>query len=362
MKAFPLLAAAALPALALAACSPMGPEFNPRATGAAKQDTTSTAKFSEVNLGAKIAPEDLRPPTEPFRLGAGDVLDVEILDAPDSRQICTVMPDGTLFYQAVPGVEAAGLTLPELKAKLEEGLKPLYSAPVVSVNMREVNSKRVWVLGRLNYPGLLPIFNELTALEAISRAGGLFVGRFGNGSQELADLEHSFLVRKGEFVPVDFYKLIKEGDMSQNVYLKNGDYIFIPSALSKEVYVLGAVHAPHDEVFLDQITLAEAIAQAGGLRPNAYAHRVVIVRGSLLKPQVALVDFTDIYEGKATNILLEPHDIVWVPYTPWERVERYAKEAITTFVQTAASNEGARAVNANATPAGTGVYLNTPPP
>jgi protein involved in polysaccharide export with SLBB domain len=326
--------------------SHLGPRFDPRAPAKAG----GTANFQTVSDGKKIPAEFLKPTKEEFRLGVSDKLDIEIMQEEGTRQECRVMPDGNLYFNALHGVKAAGLTVPELKVKLETGLKEMYRSPQVSIILRGVNSQRVWVLGRVNTPGLYPIDGPMTVLEAISKAGGLFASRFSGSTEELADLHHSFLVRNGEYVPVDFYRLLREGDVSQNIYLRNGDYIYLPSSLSQEVYVLGAVKQPKAIGFSDQVTLVSAVSGAKGLLPNAYAQRAVIVRGSLAEPKVATVNLTEILAGKQPDILLEPRDIVWIPNSPWDRVEQYTKLVINTFVRTVAANAGGQAATPNANP------------
>jgi len=309
-------------------------------------------------VGSSIPPEDLKPPHEIFRLGASDKLEIEVLDVEGTRQVCNVMPDGNVYYQTCPAIKATGLSIPELKTRIEDSLKDFYRNPQVSIILRGVSSQRAWILGRVNTPGLYPIDNPTTVIEAISRAGGLFSSRFSGTTEELADLHHSFLVRNGEFVPVDFYALLKQGDLSQNIYLRNGDYIYLPSALSQEVYILGAVKQPKVVGFMDQVTLVSAISDAGGALPTAYAQRVVVVRGSLSQPEVAVVNLNDIISGKAADIALQPRDIVWVPNSPWDRIAMYTKLIINTFVRTVAANEGIHAVSKTASPVQTGVTIN----
>ena len=82
---------------------------------------------------------------------------------------------------------------------------------------------------------------------------------------------------------------------------------------------------------------------AQGLTASAYPQRVVIVRESLTAPKVAIVNFSDVVSGKASDIVLEPQDIVWVPTSPFDRIDKYLGEVISSFVRTVAANEGARA-------------------
>ena len=327
-------------ALGLCACSPLGKRFEPYSSS-----TVSKEGFETVKLEGGIKPEDLLPSKEPFRLGPGDKLEVEVLHEEGTLKQCWVMPDGKLYYMALQGQLVSNLKVLEVKVLLEKGLREFYKNPQVSVVLRGVSSRRVWILGRVNTPGLYPIESPMTVLEGISKAGGLFTSRFSGTTEELADLRHSFLIRKGEFMPVDFYKLIKEGDLSQNVYLQDGDYVYLPSALSQEVYVMGAVKQPKAIGFSDQVTLVSVIAGAGGLLPGAYAQRAVIVRGSLNEPTVATVNLNLILHGEQPDVALQPRDIVWIPNSPWERIENYAKLIINSFVKTVAANEGTHAAS-----------------
>ena len=70
-----------------------------------------------------------------------------------------------------------------------------------------------------------------------AKAGGLNKGQFRATSIELADLSHAFLARNGEVLPVDFSRLLNQGDLRFNVQLQSGDLISIPSGLEQEIYV-----------------------------------------------------------------------------------------------------------------------------
>ena len=330
------------------ACAPMGKRFNPYSRVGTDKKIAKEAAFQPVALNNPLPAGLLIPSRELFRLGVGDLLEIEQLGVPNTRQDCRIMPDGLIYYHTCPGMKCTGLTLPELKTQLEASLKDYYRSPQISIILRNVTSQRVWVLGRVNTPGLYPIAGPTSVLEAIARAGGLFTSRFSGTTEELADLQHSFVVRNGEFLPVDFVKLLRQGDLSQNVYLKNGDYVYLPSALTNEVYVLGAVRTPKAVGFMDQVTLVSAIADAKGLLSNAYAQRAVIVRGSLVKPTVATVNLTRILTGKDPDIALQPRDIVWIPNSPWDRVESYTKVILNSYVRTVSANKGTQAVSSTA--------------
>ena len=212
----------------------------------------------------------------------------------------------------------------------------------------------------------------MTLIEALSLAGGpsssssplasLGGGPMSSGSsEEIADLRRSFVMRDGQMLPVDFHRLVKEGDMSQNIYLRPDDFVYVPSATARDVFVLGAVLQPRPVVYRRRMSLVAAIANAQGTIKDAYLSHVAIVRGSLTEPEIAIVDYKEIVKGKAPDVLLEPGDIVYVPFTPYRTLIKYADLIVKSFVQTIAINEGARAVSRNVNPVGVNIGVGASP-
>lgn len=325
-----------------------GPTFDPRSS-----KEQSFEEFSSTNA---INPSWLKPSPSEFRLGPGDKLDVELLGNGEGPQPALVGPDGKIYFSLIPGLKVWGLTLAQTRDSLQEQLSHFYKSPRVSVTLREVRSARVWVLGRLNTPGIYPLETPMTVVDAIARAGGLYTAQFTGTTEELADLRHSFLLRHGKFMPVNFSRLIHDGDLSQNVYLEPDDFVYLPSALATEVYVLGAVTGPRAVSFKDQVTLSSAIANARGTMPNAWLREVVIIRGSLTEPRYAVVNFLDILKGRAPEVRLQPRDIVYVPEQPLGMFQSAVKSIVDTFVRTVAANEGLRA-GGSTTKVGVGVNV-----
>ena len=155
------------------------------------------------------------------------------MEFPETRQDCMVLPDGTLFFHILDGMKVTGLTLDEIKTAMEQELSTNYRSPQVSIILRNATNRKVWMLGRCKKPGVYTLDGPMTVLEAISLAGGFEVARSLGDSEEIVDLPHAFLLREGRFVPINFTKLVREGDTSQNIYLKNNDSIFLPSAAGR---------------------------------------------------------------------------------------------------------------------------------
>lgn len=320
-----------------------------------------------------LDPALLHRPTAEYRLGPGDVLDIEIVGELASRTRSVVGPDGKIYFHMLPGLDVWGMTLSEARTGLAQEMRRFVREdPPLSLSLVSAQSQRIWVLGRLNKPGVYPLSGPMTLLEAVSIAGGpapatafatqgggtmSMASNFG-ASDEAADLRRAFVIRDGRHLRVDFERLMRAGDLSQNIYLQPDDFVYLPSATRGSVHVLGAVNNPRAVEYTARMTLAQAVAQAGGTHVReAHTSQVHIVRGSLAEPQVAVVDMATILRGGASDVLLEPHDIVYVPHSPYRVGTRLVNTILDTFVRVVGVNEGARAVSDSAAPVGVNVPL-----
>jgi len=323
----------------------------------AREASSSTnASFTQTKPQEPISPEWLKPPSKPYALGPGDKLEIEILGETGTRTDTFVTPDSKVYFDLLPGMDVKGKTTSQLRDEMQTMLAKYYKQPQVSLTLREVSSQRVWVLGRVNAPGIYPLNRPLRVLDAVTQAGGLFTSRFTGTTEELADLSHSFLMRGGKMLPVNFQKLIREGDLANNIYLEPDDFIYLPSSLTNEVYVLGAVTEPRPVGFMNEMNLITALGRGLGIRPDADLSHVTIVRGSLTEPKIATVDAKQIIQGKATNVRLEPGDIVFIPGASTMSPGGFLHDAVNTFTRLVAANEGNAAGAMHATPIG--VNLN----
>jgi polysaccharide export outer membrane protein len=102
-------------------------------------------------------------------------------------------------------------------------------------------------------------------------------------------------------------------------YVKNPEvYVEI---LNQRVYVLGEVNKPGNiPLFDERMTLIEAIARAGDFNIYSLRNRVMIIRGDLNNPEVKYIDLTDLNNIKASDLFLQPNDIVYVPPNKMRKV------------------------------------------
>ena len=305
----------------------------------------------------------LLPPPDEFTLGPGDRLEIEFIGDTTSRSSAEVGPDGKIYFNLLPGIDVGGLTLAQARSLISSrATQFMRETPNVALSLQEVASKRVWILGSVNQPGIYPLAGPLTLLGALAEAGGPTIAEEGNSplaSRSVsADLRRGFVLRGGQMLPVDFERLILQGDITQNIYLRPGDFIYLPAATAQTVHVIGAVSVPGAVYSGDGITLVQTIASAGGTIKDAYTTHVAIVRGSMTQPTISIVDYKAMIKGTAPDVVLEPHDIVYIPYTPYRTIGRYVDLILRTFVQTVGVNEGAHAVDSSAGSVGVNVQVN----
>jgi len=265
-------------------------------------------------------------------LGRGDVLDIAVYDEPDlTIEGIPIRPDGNISFPLAGDLRAEGLTVTQLNQSLTGGLEKFILSPKVSIIVQEFNSQRYTIFGEVVNPGIYPLTTEISITAALASAGGLNKGNFRATTVELADLSHAFIARDGKVLPVDFTRLIRQGDLRYDLSLQSGDYIYIPSGLSKEVYILGEVNNAMLFAYREDMPMSRTLAQAEGFTPDADLKRVHIVRGSLHNPTVIMINFEEVLKGNAREVALEPGDIIYVPPTGLTSFARVIDKLVPTM-------------------------------
>ncbi len=281
-----------------------------------------------------IQKSSLKTHNSSLPLGPGDGVNIQLFGKPDTaRNQVTIGPDGTLTYLQAQSIPVTGLSIDELRLRLVAELSKYYTTPRLIVTPHTFQSRRVYLLGKIFTKGALNLDRPLTILEAVTQSGGLETGVFQQNTVELADLGRSFLVRGQRRVAIDFERLFYKGDMSQNLLLEPDDYLYFPSSNSNEIYIFGEVAAQGSQGIIANTTVTSAITQAGGFSPKAYRNRVLVVRGSLDKPQTFICDMTAVLSGRAKAFPLLPKDIIYVSRHPWAKAEELLETVLTSFVQ-----------------------------
>ena len=280
--------------------------------GPSSVEEVQTPRKSQAEINREL--EELHRADSPaYRIAANDRFDFKVYDNEDLDLTgLEVMPDGYVSIGLIGPVKIGGLTIQEATALIETNLKKFINYPKISLIPTRVQSSTFTISGKVINPGIYPIGNGTRLTDAIAIAKGFATAQFQSDTVEAADLRNSFIARDGKVLPVDFEKAIRKGDRLNNIPLRHGDYIYIPSAMNSSVYVVGEVNRPTYIGFKDNLTLLQAVTYAQGLK-NTNSANVIIVRGSLAKPKVYRVNIEKIMAGDAIDFPLQPNDIVFVP-------------------------------------------------
>ncbi len=219
---------------------------------------------------------------------------------------------GQIHLPLIDGVCVIGLTLDEARAEIQR----LYSAEIENVDIFleyavRMHSK-VELTGDVTRPEI-PINGRIRLYEVLSLAGVC----------PEANLFKSYVVRDCALLPVDFYKLMVEGDMCQNIVMRPKDKIFIAGPMTSTVLVMGEVGINRViPVPYGTISLREAIASAGGIPFTGDKRCIQVIRGNILTPKIYHLSWNHITYLPNDSLLLIPGDTVYIserPITKWNR-------------------------------------------
>lgn len=277
--------------------------------------------------------------TDLYQLNIGDQISITIYGRENLNRIVAIDNYGKIKFNYINTVVAAGKTLPELQQTITKALEEYFKHIDVIIAPHVMRSQYFTMAGSILVPGRKPLATKTTLLAAISEAGGLMNSSSGLSTIPITDLERSFIIRDNSHLPVSFDRLILSGDMSQNVLIESGDFIYLPYNTAKRVNILGEVNNPREHLLHRRTTLVQLMSHAQGRTARA-SSTLLIIRGSLSEPKTLEVDFDAIIAGEAKDIYLKAGDIVYVPERDYIFGEELIRGAINTFVVRIASEAG----------------------
>jgi polysaccharide biosynthesis/export protein len=156
-----------------------------------------------------------------YVIGVEDELQISVWREPELSTVVVIRPDGMITLPLINDVKAVGLKTEELQNLLVEKLKNYVNEPQVTVIVRAIHSRKVYLVGQVGHQGTYPLNGDMTALELLAAAGGI-------GTFAKADSIYILREQNGKKIRVPFhYKKALEGK-SENVLLQPGDVVVVP--------------------------------------------------------------------------------------------------------------------------------------
>jgi len=173
-----------------------------------------------------------QPPLPPdYVIGAEDVLSVKFRRDKDLSDDVVVRSDGKVTLQVLDDIQAAGLTPEQFRDKVAESAKRfLEGDPSVTVIVKQINSRKVFITGQVGRPGVYQIGTRLTVMQLIAMAGG--VSEFAK-SKDIVIIRDPPATGAGPGAkPTTFrfnYDAVRSlKNLASNIDLKPGDTVIVP--------------------------------------------------------------------------------------------------------------------------------------
>jgi len=290
------------------------------------------------------APSILVSPDQDYRIGARDVIEIRVDDAPELSVTTSVNADGTFLMPYLKRVKALSKTPEELSREIADGLRGRYlKDPNVIVSVKQFYSRSFFILGAVKKPGVYQIEGRPQLLRLITLAGGpaeshgsvAFIIREIKNKENTSPTDRataktdSNTTQSATNTTVDNtandeqeydIKMVNINGMFKGLglggrdsYLEPGDIVNIPQA--DVFYVAGEVNAPGSFPLSEGTTLRQAIALSQGTTMNASLGNGVIFRqdASTGKRVEIPVNIGAVMKAKKDDIPLMANDIVIVP-------------------------------------------------
>jgi polysaccharide export outer membrane protein len=159
-----------------------------------------------------------------FLIFPGDLLGIEVWKDPALTRAVVVLPDGKITFPLIGELAAGGKTVAQLKVEIEEKLSRYVERNLVlTVEVRQLNSMHVYVLGHVNSPGRMILISNINVLQALAIAGG--PDTFASRSKIRIFRQEG---EKTAIIPFDYDEVTAGKNVEANILLRRGDVVFVP--------------------------------------------------------------------------------------------------------------------------------------
>jgi protein involved in polysaccharide export with SLBB domain len=239
-----------------------------------------------------------------YRLGNGDVLDVQIAGRLDVTRLQVIVgPDGIVNIPPLGAIEVGGLTLLEANRTISERARTLLRFADVSIAVIAPRVFDVTVSGEVERPGTVPAQATQRLHELILNAGGVT----SRGSTRKVRVTHAGATRD-----VDLLRFELAGDVDQNPYVQDGMRVHVPPR-GPAVTLTGSVRRPGEYELGPAGTLGEILELTGGLAPGGAGSEARLTRvGPDGRRHTISVDLRTALVPQA-DVRLQDADALFVP-------------------------------------------------
>lgn len=159
-----------------------------------------------------------------YRVGAGDVLKVNVWKNEQLSQNVSVRPDGAITLPLLGDISVSGKSLPQIDAAIAERGARYFTEPLsVTTQVVEIKSYRIYVFGEVQKPGEYTPASQVTVLQALSLGGGFT--RFAS-ADEIIVLRYDD--KGARRIPFVYSDIVRAGDLAGNLVLQTGDTVIVP--------------------------------------------------------------------------------------------------------------------------------------
>ena len=337
--------------LALALLVPASNAFAQNtAPGTPQAGATRPGAVSPLRTNPEIALREFEPQAnQPYELGRGDEISIDVSGRPELNSKQTIGPDGKITIPLAGSIMLADRTREAAAVAVSEALAPFYSRVNVTIGVEKYTSNKVLLLGAVEHPGVETFDSPPTLLEVVTRGGasrssGGSFGSGGSGTGGSAFNVNGDARPSGIGVPervaiyrgsdkviwVELKSLLDSGSPLADMRLKRDDIVYVPSASEQYVSMLGEVQHPGALQLESTSTLAKLIALSGGL--TVMAGRFPEIQ--IIQPatgRTRTISFKQVLQPGTLDLTLHSGDIVYIPRDGLNRAA-YVLEKISPLV------------------------------
>ncbi len=237
--------------------------------------------------------------------------------------------DGCVDIPDIPPVWVEGLTLTEARLAIQNAYRDHISEIEIFITYKDRLARKVDLAGLVATP-YIPVDGKIRLYEVLSKAR----------VPATANFFMSYVERDGELLPVDMYRLLVEGDMSQNIVMKGGDKVFIADPNEARTMIMGEVGRPTAvNLPAGYMSLREALVLAGGIPFTGNKNCIQVIRGGLINPKIYVLSWKHIIHLPNDSLLLIPGDTVYVSEKPITKWNRFISQLLPSMQGVTTSNE-----------------------